>query len=220
MPKIFNSFPLLAWKRLQKISYLTQLKQNFPAMKVDDSTVYRAINVFTVIMHRTQGTRADAGWSAKFWAGCGIYCHHHSKIPEKWKCCSSANCSSCRYVAMHIYLATSVHDNVFPGTTCMATAFDIFGTSTFPLVLLDESSQLMEPLSLVPIVRFQSSRLIMIGDPLQLPPTLTTSADEDKVGQGLDKTLFDRLTEVSMLCRWVSNASISINFFLDRWDIR
>lgn len=81
----------------------------------------------------------------------------------------------------------------------MATAFEIFSASTFPLVLLDESSQLTEPLTMVPLVRFQSSRLIMIGDPLQLPPTLTTSSDEDKVGQGLDKTLFDRLTEASLL---------------------
>ena len=31
---------------------------------------------------------------------------------------------------------------------------------------------------------------------IQLPPTVSTTAEEEKIGQGLDKTLFDRLTEV------------------------
>ncbi|KAI9275618.1 AAA domain-containing protein, partial [Phascolomyces articulosus] len=81
------------------------------------------------------------------------------------------------------------------GTTCMASTFDIFGNTSFSLALVDEASQLTEPISMVPLTRFSCSRLIMIGDPLQLPPTVTTTAEEGKAGQGLDKTLFDRMTE-------------------------
>ncbi|KAG2225014.1 hypothetical protein INT45_003214 [Circinella minor] len=82
------------------------------------------------------------------------------------------------------------------GTTCMASTFDIFGNTSFSLALVDEASQLTEPMSMVPLTRFGCSRLIMIGDPLQLPPTVSTTAEEEKIGQGLDKTLFDRLTEI------------------------
>lgn len=38
-------------------------------------------------------------------------------------------------------------------------------------VLLDECSQIIEPLSLLPM-RFACSRLLCVGDPLQLPPTI------------------------------------------------
>ncbi|KAK4513461.1 W2 domain-containing protein [Mucor velutinosus] len=82
------------------------------------------------------------------------------------------------------------------GTTFMSSAFDVFAGMKFPLVLVDEASQLMEPLTLVPLARFSCHRLILIGDPLQLPPTLATHAQDGKVGKGLDKTLFNRLIEL------------------------
>ena len=82
------------------------------------------------------------------------------------------------------------------GTTFMSSSFDVFEHLQFPLCLVDESSQLMEPLTIVPLTRFMCQRLVMIGDPLQLPPTLATHADEGKLGQGLDKTLFDRMLQM------------------------
>ncbi|KAI7870679.1 AAA domain-containing protein, partial [Spinellus fusiger] len=91
------------------------------------------------------------------------------------------------------------------GTTCMASVFEVFNGIRFPLVLMDECSQLMEPLNMVPLSRFSCNRLIMIGDPMQLPPTLTTNAEEETVGQGLDKTLFDRMTECHPEISNVSN---------------
>ncbi|KAI7856953.1 P-loop containing nucleoside triphosphate hydrolase protein, partial [Circinella umbellata] len=91
------------------------------------------------------------------------------------------------------------------GTTCMASTFDIFGNTSFSLALVDEASQLTEPMSMVPLTRFGCSRLIMIGDPLQLPPTVSTTAEEEKIGQGLDKTLFDRLTECHPAISSISN---------------
>lgn len=54
------------------------------------------------------------------------------------------------------------------GTTCVASTFEVFNGVTFSLALLDEASQLMEPLSMVPLSRFSCSRLLMIGDPLQV----------------------------------------------------
>ena len=91
---------------------------------------------------------------------------------------------------------TQIQNVAVVGTTFMSSTFDVFNDIKFPLVLVDESSQLMEPLTMVPLSRFGSQRLIMIGDPLQLPPTMTTNAEEDKVGKGLDKTLFDRMIEM------------------------
>ncbi|KAF1801832.1 AAA domain-containing protein [Mucor lusitanicus] len=82
------------------------------------------------------------------------------------------------------------------GTTFMSSTFDVFAGMKFPLVLVDEASQLMEPLTLVPLARFSCHRLILIGDPLQLPPTLATNAQDGKVGKGLDKTLFNRMIEL------------------------
>jgi hypothetical protein len=54
------------------------------------------------------------------------------------------------------------------GTTCVASVFEIFNDVTAPLVLLDEASQIMEPMAMVPISKFGAERLILIGDPLQV----------------------------------------------------
>lgn len=89
-----------------------------------------------------------------------------------------------------------IQNTAVVGTTFMSSAFEVFNNIKFPLVLVDESSQLMEPLTMVPLARFSCHRLVMIGDPLQLPPTITTPVAEDKVGKGLEKTIFDRMIEM------------------------
>eukprot|EP01083_Nonionella_stella_P205221 747537_1 len=58
------------------------------------------------------------------------------------------------------------------GVTCAATAFPILQDNKFPIVILDEASQMVEPMSLLPIAKFGCERLIAVGDPKQLPPTL------------------------------------------------
>jgi superfamily I DNA and/or RNA helicase len=50
----------------------------------------------------------------------------------------------------------------------VASVFEIFNDVTAPLVLLDEASQIMEPMAMVPISKFGAERLILIGDPLQV----------------------------------------------------
>ncbi|XP_055443960.1 5'-3' DNA helicase ZGRF1 isoform X7 [Bubalus kerabau] len=77
------------------------------------------------------------------------------------------------------------------GVTCAACPFPCMNDLKFPVVVLDECSQMTEPASLLPIARFECEKLILVGDPKQLPPTIQGSdAAHDN---GLEQTLFDRL---------------------------
>jgi hypothetical protein len=93
------------------------------------------------------------------------------------------------------------------GTTCAAAngilkegtdAIDHFGT--FPIVLFDESSQIIEPFGLVPLRLAKCSALVSVGDPKQLPPTLNgnekpLSSERGERAHGLECTMFERLKE-------------------------
>ena len=74
----------------------------------------------------------------------------------------------------------------------------------FPIVILDECSQMVEPLSLLPIGQFSCENLLAVGDPKQLPPTVVgsgpSSLSQREVLNTIDdttisKTLFVRLTK-------------------------
>lgn len=58
------------------------------------------------------------------------------------------------------------------GVTCAASVFPYLERLTFQVQLLDECSQMMEALSLLPIARFKCEKLVLVGDPNQLPPTI------------------------------------------------
>ncbi|XP_072479657.1 5'-3' DNA helicase ZGRF1 isoform X2 [Notamacropus eugenii] len=77
------------------------------------------------------------------------------------------------------------------GITCAACPFPCMNNLKFPVVVLDECSQMTEPASLLPIARFDCEKLILVGDPKQLPPTIQGS--ESAHDSGLEQTLFDRL---------------------------
>ncbi|NXT99259.1 ZGRF1 protein, partial [Buphagus erythrorhynchus] len=77
------------------------------------------------------------------------------------------------------------------GVTCAACPFPCLNALRFPVVMLDECSQMTEPASLLPIARLQCEKLVLVGDPKQLPPTIQGS--ESVHEQGLEQTLFDRL---------------------------
>ncbi|XP_039397069.1 protein ZGRF1 isoform X2 [Mauremys reevesii] len=77
------------------------------------------------------------------------------------------------------------------GATCAACPFPSMNNLKFPVVVLDECSQMTEPVSLLPIARFECEKLILVGDPKQLPPTIQGS--EGAHDNGLEQTLFDRL---------------------------
>ena len=44
--------------------------------------------------------------------------------------------------------------------TCSASTFQVLDNIAFPVILLDECSQMVEPLSLVPVARFHCQRLV------------------------------------------------------------
>ncbi|KAG9480231.1 hypothetical protein GDO78_011972 [Eleutherodactylus coqui] len=77
------------------------------------------------------------------------------------------------------------------GATCAACPFPCLRNLKFPVVILDECSQITEPASLLPIARFQCEKLILVGDPKQLSPTIQGSEAAHECG--LEQTLFSRL---------------------------
>jgi len=82
------------------------------------------------------------------------------------------------------------------GVTCAASIFSVLEENVFPIVFLDECSQMLEPMSLLPLGRYGCQKMIAVGDPMQLPPQLRTGSAEDsgtKGECGLEKTIFLRL---------------------------
>lgn len=80
------------------------------------------------------------------------------------------------------------------GVTCAACVFPSLEKLKFPVLLLDECSQMTEPASLLPMARFGCRKLVLVGDPKQLNPTIQGS--ESKHDVGLEQTLFDRFMKM------------------------
>ncbi|KAK9841693.1 hypothetical protein WJX74_010223 [Apatococcus lobatus] len=102
------------------------------------------------------------------------------------------------------------------GVTCSSARLPVLAEQTFDLVILEESSQLIEPLSLLPIIAANAAFLVAAGDPCQLPPIVVAPAtvtqrpqpglDEPGIVQhGLVRPLFERLVDlghpVHLLCQ-------------------
>ncbi|KND01510.1 hypothetical protein, variant [Spizellomyces punctatus DAOM BR117] len=81
------------------------------------------------------------------------------------------------------------------GVTCSATNFEIFDDFKSTILILDECSQMTEPLSLLPLARFCTRKALLVGDPLQLPPTISSNCGHK---EGLDRTLFERLAAAGL----------------------
>jgi len=81
--------------------------------------------------------------------------------------------------------------------TCAGADAFALRDRSFPTVVLDEATQAPDPLALIAIARGQ--RVILAGDPHQLPPTVV---DPGAARAGLATTFFERMTaraEVSLL---------------------
>eukprot|EP01018_Ginkgo_biloba_P023131 Gb_31875 [translate_table: standard] len=63
------------------------------------------------------------------------------------------------------------------GVTCYSTTNPILKGNKFQICILDECSQIPEPLSLLPLSQFGCIKLIAVGDPAQLPPALLGGSD-------------------------------------------
>ncbi|KAJ2399166.1 hypothetical protein GGF41_008190, partial [Coemansia sp. RSA 2531] len=90
------------------------------------------------------------------------------------------------------------------GTTCLSAATAVLRSESFPVVILDEACQIVEPMALIALANAGCQRLVLVGDPLQLPPTLTTRATKSAEGKGLDRALFDRLVQLGHGPRFLS----------------
>ena len=99
--------------------------------------------------------------------------------------------------------------------TLVASANSVLDGRKFRTVVIDEAAQALEPAAWIPILK--ASRVILAGDPFQLPPTV--KSQEAKKG-GFDKTLLEkcltRLSSVNFLdVQYRMNAAIM--GFSNRW---
>ena len=79
--------------------------------------------------------------------------------------------------------------------TCAGSGSDFLDRISFSAVMLDEASQVTEPMSLVPISR-GCQQLVLVGDHKQLPPTILSR--EAELG-GLTLSMFDRLVSLGVV---------------------
>ena len=73
-------------------------------------------------------------------------------------------------------------------TTLVGSATDYLENRRFGTVVIDEAGQALEPATWVPILR--ADRVILAGDPCQLPPTVKS---QEAARKGLSHTLIERL---------------------------
>ncbi|KAI4341304.1 hypothetical protein MLD38_026040 [Melastoma candidum] len=76
-------------------------------------------------------------------------------------------------------------------TTLIGASSQKLENTSFDLVIIDEAAQALEIACWIAILK--ASRCILVGDHLQLPPTIQSVEAEKK---GLGRTLFERLTEL------------------------
>ncbi|XP_061196236.1 protein ZGRF1-like [Saccostrea echinata] len=80
------------------------------------------------------------------------------------------------------------------GVTCASCVAPSLKDLKFPVVILDECSQMTEPASLFPMSKCACEKLVLVGDPKQLDPTIQGS--EASHSEGLEQTMFDRLIKM------------------------
>ena len=81
------------------------------------------------------------------------------------------------------------------GVTCASCHHEVLQNTAFDVLILDESSQMVEPLSLMPILTAKPRFLVAAGDPKQLPPILSEAARGAAGSHDLGRPLFQRLVD-------------------------
>lgn len=115
-----------------------------------------------------------------------------------------------------------IQDADVVGVTCASAGNILMKEMKCHVLLLDESSQMTEPLSLLPLACAGPVRMLLVGDSKQLPPTMASTAitivtvkarnmqseesngsaynGDVEVAGDLSRTLFDRLTAIGWPC--------------------
>ena len=96
------------------------------------------------------------------------------------------------------------------GVTCASvmskTCLSRNDAASFDILFLDECSQMIEPQSLLPITSSRCSKMVMVGDPMQLPPvtrssdvvtTSSSSSSTSSTNPGLEQAMFVRLSRTT-----------------------
>lgn len=78
---------------------------------------------------------------------------------------------------------------IFSTLSITGTSLFSFGKNIFDTVIIDEAAQTVEPSLLIPL-QYQCKRLIMVGDPNQLPPVVFSKFSAH---QGYSTSLFERM---------------------------
>jgi superfamily I DNA and/or RNA helicase len=88
------------------------------------------------------------------------------------------------------------------GVTCASTNSTLLTSTKCDVLILDEVSQMTEALTLLPIACAKPKKLLLVGDPLQLPPavSVTVSASQSASSTAalfnFSNTIFDRLLNI------------------------
>ncbi|CAH6789767.1 DNA replication ATP-dependent helicase/nuclease DNA2 [Phodopus roborovskii] len=80
------------------------------------------------------------------------------------------------------------NSNLIVATTCMGISHPIFSRKTFDFCIVDEASQISQPVCLGPL--FCSQRFVLVGDHQQLPPLVL---NQEARALGMSESLFKRL---------------------------
>ncbi|KAH0517040.1 DNA replication ATP-dependent helicase/nuclease DNA2 [Microtus ochrogaster] len=82
------------------------------------------------------------------------------------------------------------NSHLIVATTCMGTSHPIFSRKTFDFCIVDEASQISQPICLGPL--FFSRRFVLVGDHQQLPPLVL---NREARALGMSESLFKRLEQ-------------------------
>jgi superfamily I DNA and/or RNA helicase len=126
-------------------------------------------------------------------------CKDLLKLLEKTK---KSNFNDCQRVLLG--------DADIVGVTCASSAMNnLLRSLNFPILILDEASQIVEPLSLLPIACSKCIKMIIVGDPEQLSapcansttnPHSSSSVLQTNYNSFYTRSLFDRLINLNVKC--------------------
>ncbi|XP_052019735.1 DNA replication ATP-dependent helicase/nuclease DNA2 isoform X2 [Apodemus sylvaticus] len=111
----------------------------------------------------------------------------HKVHPDIQKFTEEEICRS-RSITSLAHLEELYNSHPIVATTCMGTNHPIFSRKTFDFCIVDEASQISQPVCLGPL--FFARRFVLVGDHQQLPPLVL---NREARALGMSESLFKRL---------------------------